>query len=142
MRIDSLQSAAEFKARLEAAKQTPEAHKELARLDKATKDIESIFLKMMISQMRKAGGQGLLGKGFEAQMYSDFLDQSVAQEIASGGGVGIARLLYQRMEETLLRRLAASEIKNSADMAVSDKKSEKTGTGALPDSDRRTMHEN
>jgi Rod binding domain-containing protein len=108
MNIDQLMGQS-LRARLEAIRQTPEAKKQLHRLDKATRDVEAVFMKLLIGEMRKTGMQGMLGHGMEAQMYSDFLDGAVAGEIAGKGGVGIGKLLYDRMSNALLRQMAAKQ---------------------------------
>ncbi|MCH8274231.1 MAG: rod-binding protein [Armatimonadetes bacterium] len=95
---------------LDAVRRTPEAQKELHRLRKATRGVEAIFLKMLISEMRKGSVQSMFGDSLEAKIYADFLDEAVAAQVASGRGIGIGDMLYQRMEEILLRQLAAQEM--------------------------------
>jgi Rod binding domain-containing protein len=72
------------------------------KLKKATQDFESIFIKQMLSQMRKAGGEsGLFGKSQQAQFYQDMMDETVASHLSKAGGIGLAKILYQRVEATL-----------------------------------------
>lgn len=92
---------------LKAIKETPEAQARLKKLRQAAEDFEAIFAKLLVGEMRKGGSQGIFGKSLQAQIYADLLDEAVAKQVARGGGLGIAKTLFGRMEETLLRQLAA-----------------------------------
>lgn len=70
-------------------------------------------MKMMISKMRSTASSGLLGNGMEAEMYSGFLDDAISTEMAKGGGVGISKMLYTKMSDALLRRLAAENMRGT-----------------------------
>lgn len=102
---------------LKAVKETPEAQARLKKLRQAAEDFEAIFAKLLVGEMRKGGTQGFFGKSLQAQMYADMLDEAVAKQVARGGGLGIAKTLYARMEETLLRQLAAELKTNSLEDA-------------------------
>jgi flagellar protein FlgJ len=91
----------------ERIRETAEGKRELRELKKATQQVEAIFLKHLVSEMRKGASDGMLGKGFEAQIYADMFDAGVAEAMSKGRGIGIGDLLYRRMEETALARVAA-----------------------------------
>lgn len=119
----SLSAYSKLKSELAEVSNRDDVKKELKKLDNATRNVEALFIKTLIGQMRKSGMKTMLGNGMEAQMYSDFLDQAVASEISKAGGVGIGKMLYKTMAETLLRqKLAASKMQNQmmtpADTAV------------------------
>ena len=141
MRITQ-QKASDFKILLDKVRQSPEAKKELGKLDKATRDVEAVFVKMLVGQMRKTGMKPLLGNGMEAQMYTDFLDDAIAKQVASGGGLGIGKMLYIKMSDALLKRIAAQrEQTDSADTAVPSKIGA-AAKGLTAPIHRRTANEN
>ncbi len=74
-----------------------------ARLDKATKDFEAVFVGMMLKQMRKsmAGTNALFDNSSTSKTYQEMLDDNVAQRISHSGGIGLAKILYQKMSKTL-----------------------------------------
>lgn len=94
---------------IDQLKSTPKVKAELAKVKKATQDVEAIFLKQLIGEMRKSSQEGMFGKGIEGEMYSDFLDEAVAQAMSRGRGVGMASQLYSRMEAATLRKIAAMQ---------------------------------
>ncbi|MCW5945905.1 MAG: rod-binding protein [Fimbriimonadales bacterium] len=112
--IDRATLAKEQQAKLDALKEKPEIKRELSRLKKATQDIEAIFLKQLIGEMRKGQAEGIFGKSTESQMYTDFLDEAVAGQMAKGRGIGIADTLYKSMESVTLRAAAAKQAKEAA----------------------------
>ncbi len=74
-----------------------------ARLVKATRDLESVFVGIMLKQMRKsmAGDSLLFGKSPESRMMQEMQDDVTAQQIGSTGSFGIATALYKSLEKTL-----------------------------------------
>lgn len=108
--LDFASRAKEHAQKLEELKHDPEVKRELGRLKKASQDIEAIFLKQLIGEMRKTQTEGLFGKTIESQMYSDYLDEAVAQKIASARGIGIAEALYETLEIVTLRSFAAKQL--------------------------------
>jgi len=66
----------------------------------ATKELEKLFASLLVKEMRKSVKEdGLFGSGPDAQLYQDFMDESMTAAIADGGHFGIAK-----MAETQLRR--------------------------------------
>ncbi len=107
--IDRAALAKEHQAKLDSVKENPETKRELTRLKKASQEIEAIFLKQLIGEMRKGQTEGIFGKSIESQMYTDFLDEAVAGQMAKGRGIGIADALYKSMESVTLRAAAAKQ---------------------------------
>ncbi|MDD4527251.1 MAG: rod-binding protein [Candidatus Margulisbacteria bacterium] len=66
---------------------------ELAAKDlKASKDLEGFFVHFLLKEMRKTIPKSdLFGKSDAEEMYVDMLDQQIAQNIANGGGFGLAK---------------------------------------------------
>src|SRR4051794_8164192 len=77
--------------------------KEKTRVTKATQDFESVFIGMMLKQMRKsmAGDNALFGKSSESKIYQDMMDDSLAQQMSRTGTFGIAKAMVKSMENRL-----------------------------------------
>jgi hypothetical protein len=79
---------------------------EMAKLKKASEQIESIFVKDLLGQMRR--GVGAQEKGDPmGEMGRDMMDQAVADDFGRTGGLGIGKLLYKTLSENFLRQEAA-----------------------------------
>ncbi len=91
-RDDTLQS-------LDAAEDGPgwlEAKK--AKLREAARGFEAVFLRQLITEMRKTlDGEGLFGSGAAGEIYSDLLGNAMAESAARRGPLGIGDDLYRRL---------------------------------------------
>ena len=69
------------------------------RLKKACQGVESIFLNMMLKEMRKAiPKSGLFSDSLQKDIYTSLFDQQVAREAAeSGRGIGISQMLFEQL---------------------------------------------
>ncbi len=78
-----------------AAKATDANDKKL----KATcKDMESVFLNMMYTSMRKTVPKdSLLGESNEDDIMQSMLDTELTKKMSQAGGVGLADLLYRQL---------------------------------------------
>ncbi len=75
-----------------------QAHQE-AKLKEACRQFESLFLGMLWKEMRKTVDKsGFLTSSFGEEMFSDMLDQAMADAASKGGSMGIADLLYQQLK--------------------------------------------
>ncbi len=79
-----------------------------AKLYKASKDLESIFLYHMLQTMRKtvpdnSGGLSAPGTGFGKDMYTQMFDQELASKMAGTGNRSLADVLYKDLEKVLER---------------------------------------
>lgn len=76
----------------------------LRRLEKATQDVEAIFLKDLLKAMRRSlpktdlGGQGM-GK----EIYEDLMDQALAETASKRGTFGLGNMLYKRLAPSVAR---------------------------------------
>ncbi|MFN8139976.1 MAG: rod-binding protein [Fimbriimonadales bacterium] len=82
---------------------------ELAKLKEASKGIEAVLLKDLVSKMRSSANNPLFGSGFETAIHDDMLNEAIANKLADAGGIGVASTVYKNMEQVLLRRSAAAE---------------------------------
>lgn len=77
--------------------QTTDKTKE-AELKKACQGFEAMILQQMLTAMRKSVPKdGLLVNGYAQEMYQSMYDEGLAQEMASGRGIGLADALYQQL---------------------------------------------
>ncbi|MCL6623412.1 MAG: hypothetical protein K6T17_02190 [Fimbriimonadales bacterium] len=91
---------------LQEIRKHPEAQKELRRLREVTRDVEAMFLKILVKELRQDAGAWIFQKTLQAEIYSDFLSEAVAVQVARAG-IGLGDLLYRQLEPTLLKRIAA-----------------------------------
>lgn len=70
-----------------------------AKLRQVCKDMEAVFLGMMLKQMRatvpKTGLMG--GKSNASEIYQSMLDDEMSQEMAKAGGIGLGDMLYRQL---------------------------------------------
>ncbi|HBE03915.1 MAG: hypothetical protein A2096_12090 [Spirochaetes bacterium GWF1_41_5] len=70
------------------------------RLSRATQEMESLFVKMMLDAMRKTVVKsGLLDGGQAEEVFSDMLYTEHAKNISRTGSVGLAKILYNQYEK-------------------------------------------
>ncbi|WP_192930097.1 rod-binding protein [Alkaliphilus pronyensis] len=74
---------------------TPKDPKELMEV---CKQFESIFINMMLKQMRSSvASGGLIEKSHSREIYESMYDEALSQEIANGKGIGLAKNLYKQL---------------------------------------------
>lgn len=93
MLIGSLVKTADFAATIEP---------ELAKLRQATRDVEAIFFKDVLSAMRKTVPDNSEGHSYGADIYQDLFDTAFSKTAASTGSFGISELLYKNMEKAVI----------------------------------------
>src|SRR5438128_8733459 len=98
IRIDVLANPvvrAEGAREIDKAREQDPAHQ---KLRKATRQMESYFVGMLLKKMRPETQKGgLFGEGSASATYRDMFDDSVAAEIGKRGSFGIADTLYREM---------------------------------------------
>ncbi len=75
---------------------------ELDKLKKATRDIEAIFFKDMLSAMRKTVPDNSIGQSYGADIYQDLFDNALSKTASSTGSFGLSDLLYKNMEKAVI----------------------------------------
>ena len=69
-----------------------------AKLREAARGFEAILLRQLLAEMRKTlSGEGFFGGGAAGEIYSDLLDNAVAETVAKRGPLGIGDNLYRRL---------------------------------------------
>ncbi len=75
-----------------------------AKLKAACKDMEAVFLNLLLTQMRKTVPKdGLLGNSSEEQMLTSMLDTEVTKNMAQAGGMGLGNMLYQQLSKSTVK---------------------------------------
>lgn len=70
-------------------------------LKKVCREFESIFLTYLVRQMRKAIPKSdFLEGGLAGEFYRDQWDQVLAEKMTEGGGIGLAKILYQQLQKS------------------------------------------
>jgi len=74
-------------------------------LKKVCSQFESIFITHLLRQMRKALPKSdFLGGGVVGDIFRDQWDEILAEKIAQGGGIGLARVLYEKVSHQESKR--------------------------------------
>ncbi|SDD82436.1 rod-binding protein [Sporomusa acidovorans] len=75
-----------------------------AKLRTACRDMEAVFLNLMLTQMRETVPKGnLLGNSREEQMLTSMLDTELTKNMAQAGGMGLADMLYRQLSKTTIQ---------------------------------------
>lgn len=91
-----------FPSALPQAKTDERMQAELQKLKKATQGVEAMFLKDLLSAMRK-GMPDSLSKMPGGEIYRDMFDQAVADSLSSKGTLGIGKVLYDQLSKQVIR---------------------------------------
>lgn len=103
MRLDSIGPA------IEAARR---AAPEIAKLNKASRSIEAMFIKDLLSTMRKSVSKTPLGgQGYGSEVYQDLFDHALSESAAKTGSLGIGRTFSRDFAKTIWRQALAETTK-------------------------------
>lgn len=72
-------------------------------LKKATTELESIFVNMMMKTMRNSipESEGIFKKSEAEKMFSEMLDEEFAKKMSEAGGIGIGDMIFDQFEKYL-----------------------------------------
>ena len=80
------------------AQTLPADDKEQQKLRKTCQDMESVFINLMFTNMRKTVQRSeLLPESMGEKIMRSMLDQEMATKMSRAGGIGLADLLYQQL---------------------------------------------
>lgn len=85
-------------------------------LREAAQQFESLMLQMMLKSMRDAAPQDGLMDSDQSRFYTSILDQQVAQNLASQGKLGFAKLIEQQLGRNLPSGLSLSSTADSLEV--------------------------
>lgn len=81
------------------------------REQKALKELEGLFLHLLMKEMRKTVPEnGLFGKSPAQQMFQEMLDEVYAQKMADSGQLGLAKLLEAQIRQQEKHDAAAEAV--------------------------------
>lgn len=85
IRLDDETAGRDLQARLLRARQTANA-------------FEAIFIRQLLKTMQTTlGGEGMFGSGQAGEMYSDMVDDALADALSEKSFLGISDMMYRRM---------------------------------------------
>lgn len=83
------------------------AKPELAKLKKATDGFETMFVKKLLTEMRKGVKEVSFGDSTGSEVYQDLMDQAVAESVSKGGSLGIGKILYKQFAPQIIAQAQA-----------------------------------
>jgi flagellar protein FlgJ len=67
-------------------------------LRKASQDLESVFVHLLLKEMRKGMPKGgVLERSMAREWFEGMLDEAVAKEVSKGPGIGLAGPIFEQM---------------------------------------------
>ena len=87
---------------------TPRQKSDLARLKRQAVEYESLFMKEVVSAMRKSVPQEAVTSGGNSEeIFKSMMDDQMAANMAGQGNSGIAQSIYNKLSKTYLSTQAA-----------------------------------
>ncbi|MEW9123135.1 MAG: rod-binding protein [Thermotaleaceae bacterium] len=88
----------DFENLLQQAKENNDEKK----LMDACKQFEAVFVNMLLKNMRNTiPDGGFIEKSYQREVFEGMLDEKLAEQIAGGQGIGLARQMYNQMARSL-----------------------------------------
>jgi flagellar protein FlgJ len=79
---------------------TNAAHQDRVRLKEVCHELESLFIGHLLKEMRATVAKsGFLSGGRAEELYTSMLDNQLAKELSAKGGIGLATLLLDNLED-------------------------------------------
>jgi len=73
-----------------------------AKLREAAKGFEAIFARQLLKSMRSAlTDSGMFGSGTTGEIYSDMMDNAIAEQISLRSALGLADIIYKQMVKNI-----------------------------------------
>ena len=103
-----------------------------AKVDKAIKDFEGLFLSMMIKEMRQTSSGDGLFSGDASDTYGGMFDMFLGNEMAKGKGIGLESLFRSSTAISQLEeRMGHGGSLITRDKAIEGYRNEQSRTGAV-----------
>jgi flagellar protein FlgJ len=90
----------DFAQRLASLTEKTPEDKDDAKLKKTCKDMEAMFLNMMMTAMRKTVQKSKLVDDSKEDIMTSMLDSEMTKNMANAGGMGLADMLYRQLNIT------------------------------------------
>jgi Rod binding domain-containing protein len=112
------------------------ANSEADRLKETARELEGVFLGLLMKAMRSTvGNGGLFKEGTDTQTYRDMFDQEIGRSMARAGGIGLAQLVLR--DQALREAADAGRRRRDGNEATQPSKNigkTETGGSVMPDS--------
>lgn len=93
-------AAGDFAEKLSSATKKAQESKDDTKLKETCKDMEAMFLNMMMADMRKTVQKSKLVDDSKEEIMTSMLDAEMTKNMASAGGMGLADMLYRQLSMT------------------------------------------
>jgi len=90
----------DFAEQLAKTTEKAQADADDAKLKKTCKDMEAMFLNMMMTDMRKTIQKSKLVDSSKEDIMTSMLDTEVTKNMANAGGMGLGDMLYRQLRVT------------------------------------------
>jgi len=87
----------EFAAHLASETEKAQADKDDVKLKTTCRDMEAMFLNMMLTDMRKTVQKSKLVDDSKEDIMTSMLDSEMTKNMAKAGGMGLADMLYRQL---------------------------------------------
>ncbi len=84
---------------MEIAGQPPQRADRMAELRARSQELEQVFLSEMLRHAGPQGEDGPMGSGRAGGQFASFLRDAQADAMMRGGGIGLARQLFEALAE-------------------------------------------
>ncbi len=111
------QQEAEAVTKLNAGvgKKNVEALEKLADIEKGAQAFESYFIQTLLKEMRKGLSSGSeSGVGLGEDLYQSMFDEAIAQKISEGGGIGLSKMLSEKLSHSLKLSDESADVRGNA----------------------------
>lgn len=76
----------------------PVSHSD-AEIKQVAKNFESIFLEMMMKEMRNSVQKsGLMGNSRGMEFFEGMYDEQLSRQLSAGGGIGLGQMVYEKLK--------------------------------------------
>jgi flagellar protein FlgJ len=70
-----------------------------AEIKQVAKNFESIFLEMMMKEMRNSVQKsGLMGNSRGMEFFEGMYDEQLSRQLSTGGGIGLGQMVYEKLK--------------------------------------------
>ncbi len=70
-----------------------------AEIKQVAKNFESIFLEMMMKEMRNSVQKsGLMGNSRGMEFFEGMYDDQLSRQLSAGGGIGLGQMIYEKLK--------------------------------------------
>ncbi len=119
---------------MKAVADAKEMGPQLARLRKATDQLESFMFKQMLTTAN-SGTSSLFGKVPGGEIYRDMFEQSIADSMAQRGALGISNTLFEKTSQAAMAQLRETNRQKHALEAY--RKAQETSSSTNPSTENQ-----